>query len=122
MRSEPLTLPRTIVCIGLELYYFFLRQMEKILFRLPHFYLSDTYRVSIKLNAPVATAPHAASTGHVSMCRGDNKPETPSSPGSVALERAHLPTNPNDGAFLPHSVQVRSTLPVGALFLGQTFE
>ena len=44
----------------------------------------------------------------------------PSSPGSVGLARAHPLYNkhPGYGAFPPDLVQLRSTLPVGALVLG----
>ena len=40
-----------------------------------------------------------------------------SSPASVGLARAHPLTNPGYGAFPPDLVQLRSTLPVGALVL-----
>ena len=45
-----------------------------------------------------------------------------SSPGSVGLARAHpLTKNPGYGAFPPDLVQLRSTLPVGALVLEVTW-
>ena len=54
---------------------------------------------------------------------GDSHPEMSSSSGSVGLARAHpLTKNPGYGAFPPDLVQLRSTLPVGALVLGCRFK
>ena len=39
----------------------------KIKLKLPHFYVSDTCRVPIQPDAPVATAARAAAAGHASL-------------------------------------------------------